>query len=452
MNRSLREMVARLTEGGLAPAARREALTLLACEPPGVDSLMLLHMIAGSTNPPRVEVPHGTGDRPRRRRWTVPAALTRDPGEGFDGLNILEEFDGALGVLLWQSFRDVQLWGATPPEKRGVLFKDTAHQRRRAAADELNASPKLDVWLTVLSAVTRYPTTVSPRASAVACIELARFATENSKYRAALTFAQCAAAALPSSPVAAYEVGLAAVRADRLERGETWFRRSVALARRTREWEPYGEALLQIGIIVLERGHARRARSSFLRALRCGRRNGLRHIRAGAQWGLFRAAMRYGPVAEAEAYAQKSIKLFGPSPASLTVELDLAMLRIREGRQDAALQLLTKIIARDSTAPEYLSLALSFIARLAAARRDTAEYRRAWTEAAALTSEIPTPNLRGRVVIELVRAAQAACDHTRVGQAARICLGAEGRCDPASIAVVTEMLALDERSSLRAPE
>jgi hypothetical protein len=66
------------------------------------------------------------------RRWCVPTAIMRGPGETVDGSGILAESSGDLGLLLWRTARDVMLWGGTPPNQRGNLFADGSGDARVA--------------------------------------------------------------------------------------------------------------------------------------------------------------------------------------------------------------------------------------------------------------------------------------------------------------------------------
>ena len=66
------------------------------------------------------------------RRWCVPPAVMRGPGETVDGNGILGEVPGDLGLLLWGTARDVALWGGSPPGERGNLFADGSGDGRLA--------------------------------------------------------------------------------------------------------------------------------------------------------------------------------------------------------------------------------------------------------------------------------------------------------------------------------
>ena len=47
--------------------------------------------------------------RKTRRRWCLPPAITRDPGEMLEAIHVLQEHQGTLALVLWTAVRDVTL-------------------------------------------------------------------------------------------------------------------------------------------------------------------------------------------------------------------------------------------------------------------------------------------------------------------------------------------------------
>ncbi|HEU0053745.1 MAG TPA: hypothetical protein VFQ39_11225, partial [Longimicrobium sp.] len=84
----------------------------------------------------------------RKRPFQVLPPITRGP-EALDGSLLLEEVPGDLGLLLWQSLRNVRLWAEAEPESRPRLFSAAAAARRRemlrAVAVEEALGPPLEV-------------------------------------------------------------------------------------------------------------------------------------------------------------------------------------------------------------------------------------------------------------------------------------------------------------------
>ena len=59
--------------------------------------------------------PHPETKRRSPRPWVVPPGLLLQD-EPYEGFYVLEETRSELGVLLWQSLRDVDLWSEARPE------------------------------------------------------------------------------------------------------------------------------------------------------------------------------------------------------------------------------------------------------------------------------------------------------------------------------------------------
>ncbi|HST57739.1 MAG TPA: hypothetical protein VLK84_03555, partial [Longimicrobium sp.] len=59
--------------------------------------------------------PHTRRIRRHSRPWIAPPGLLMQ-GEPFEGYHVLDESRDELGLLLWQSLRDVEVWAQTAPE------------------------------------------------------------------------------------------------------------------------------------------------------------------------------------------------------------------------------------------------------------------------------------------------------------------------------------------------
>lgn len=444
------QLVAGLTAPDLPTTAFHELLALLACAPPAFDPLPALHAVAGTVEPPRiggldeesVDSPAPGVRRRRRRRWAIPPAMLRETDEKFEGIAVLHENEGDFGVLLWQSFRDVSLWAQTPPEKRGQLFGRNAAPRRRESMSRLSLDRQLEVWLAVLAAVLEHPDRASPRCVAVACVEVSRYAARAEQHRTSLSFALAAAQVLPDHPVAALEVGTAAVRAHRLVTAEIWARRAVALARRQGDWRAYAEAMLDLGTLANLRGEVSRARTYYVKALKVGRRKGFTDVRAAAYFGLFRTAMEYGPLHRAERYAREVVRLLGrKKPESAPVYVDLAALMIAEGQLEEASRLMHGVLNRPSTPAPSRARALALLSRVAALTGDRAGFLRAYADTLGPLEHVADPISRGKIVLELVGSALLMKDRARARSVAALCQTHVGACDPRFTERIADALA-----------
>src|SRR2546423_14807715 len=85
------------------------------------------------------------------RRWCIPPALQHEPEELLEAAQILDEIPGPVGLLLWQSLRDVTLWAAMPVDRREGLFGTEAAHQRLSELLASGAEPALETSLTTLA-------------------------------------------------------------------------------------------------------------------------------------------------------------------------------------------------------------------------------------------------------------------------------------------------------------
>jgi len=173
---------------------------------------------------PRHHVPACPTQRRSSRRWALPAVVTRDFTEPFDGWRILSEVPGNLGLALWQAMRDAELW-AWATDREG-LFRPGATERRRQILEVADVPAGLTAALDVLTGLVAHPADVHPDLASMACSRVARWAEANGSLATALAFAQAAALARPERGRLAVEVGrrrsAATRRAGRPGCGERW--------------------------------------------------------------------------------------------------------------------------------------------------------------------------------------------------------------------------------------
>src|SRR5690554_1141486 len=92
------------------------------------------------------------------RQWHLLPPLTHG-GEPLEGGATLEEVPGPVGVVLWQSSRDVLLWAETRPEDRNGLFATRAGAEWRAALGRVDLDDDLVEPLSTLATVVEAPAT-----------------------------------------------------------------------------------------------------------------------------------------------------------------------------------------------------------------------------------------------------------------------------------------------------
>lgn len=383
--------------------------------------------------------------RPAQRRWCLPPAVTREPGETLEGMHVLDEFPAELALSLWTALRDVTLWAATPEERRAGLFSPGAEEKRREHAGATRADPSLDLALSTLSSVVSHSAQATPGVVSLVCMEVSRWARERGGMGTAVAFAQAAAQVAPDDPEPALAVGLLAHEWGRADRAETWLRLAVGLARRARDWERFGRAWLTLGEIYLESGRPQAAERYFTSAARVARRHGLRYLRAEALHGMMRVGMAAGELEEAERFAGMAQRAYGRGhPGAARLLHDWTHLMVRRGEYERAIPLLRRQLAAAADPATAMSCH-ALLAHAAAGVGDARTYERSWKEAWALRDRPRAAAAVPETLRHLGKAAAHAGDWLRVQQTVRALhdLRAEARAPLA--ADLAELSALVER-------
>lgn len=328
--------------------------------------------------------------RPRRtsRRWVVPPALLSSD-EPFPGFRMLDEIRTGLGVTLWQFMRDVDLWSNTPPEGRKRLFAHRAGRRRRdrLVGLEPGVPPRRPLESLCRALDARSNSRHSGAQVMRACQALSRWAGEQGMPRTALAFAQSGALATPDRAAPAYLVGLLSRRNAEYRRAETWFRRTLGLARRSEDWRYYGLACIGLGNLHRQRGDYPTARTWFIRALRTSRRKGLWDVRPMAMHDLFCVAANGGQSEEADEWAQRAFRAYGPQhPRLVALAGDVARYWLLQERYADALRVFRAVLPHMERVPEQRVVTAN-MARAAASMGDRLEFAALWQDTWRLVDE-----------------------------------------------------------------
>lgn len=292
--------------------------------------------------------------RRTRRRWRVPPAITHG-SEAFEGAGILEEIPGKLGLLLWQSVRDVTLWAGTPAEAREGLFTPGAERERRAALQTAAVDPALEPALARVAEILGRPNATTGELMARACHRVAEWADERDLTATAIAFVQAAALAAPLDADTACTLARLARRRAEHARAETWFRRAIALARQSGDWSAYSLAFLGLGNLYVLRGSFPVARRFYVRALRAARRHSL-HALAGMTFhDLFVLAVASGRPHEAERAAREAHREYGRDhPRLRALAHDVACFWMEQGHPARALSVFRALLPRVTRPAERL--------------------------------------------------------------------------------------------------
>lgn len=289
---------------------------------------------------------------PRRtspaRRWCIPPAMLRGPGETLEGIKILVEVPGELGVLLWRICRDVSLWADVEPESRGGLFAAESADVRlaRLAATEVPApiTAAVDTLSSMLTNADRADAEVMTNC----CLEVAAWARGERLVHTAVAFAQAGALASPEYGEAALHTGIAAAEAGEDTRATTWLRRALGLSRRGRDGVTYAAALVELAAISERAGDVHTAGDTYQRAYRAGRRvKGDATGRMRAAHGLFRLARQRGDESAAALFSVAAARAYRRNAAhGLPLLLDLARYWTDTGKMGRARVALRKLSVR----------------------------------------------------------------------------------------------------------
>lgn len=355
------------------------------------------------------------------RRWCIPPALLSEPDEQLEGVGLLEELRTPVGMVLWQSLRDVTLWAQVDAEEREGLFTPQAARTRLGGLLESGAEPALEVSLTTLAGLVGSPATANPEIVSLVCIQVSRWAEGRGAFATAMGFAQAAALVVPLDPGPALAAGALALRWSRLARAETWLRRAIGLARRGKHWESYAEAYVELGALYVRRGAGEMGERFYTQGLRAARRWGLTTIRGAAHHGLLLRAMESGDLEEAERHARGAMRAYGRGhPRLPELEHDEAYLWVRRESYARALTRLQRLLP-GRVEPVERSFTLAILAHAAAGMEETVLYEEYAMDAWTVIRRHPGEEGRhGRSLVELAYAAVLARDWYHVEEAVRV--------------------------------
>jgi tetratricopeptide (TPR) repeat protein len=357
---------------------------------------------------------------PRRRAYRPrlsPRPLLHTPGPPqFSGLQILEEDDGLPGLLLWESFRDAELW-ASADARQGLFVRST--RSRAPAVAELPHDPYAPIKpALMLLSLLRHQRDSDAPAVGDGCDNIARWAHELGRLGTAVEFGQVAS--LADRRNAIYAVRTARWLRMRAEyaRAWSWFDYGVVVARRENDWQAYCEAYAGIGNLHVQVGNYPRARIAHRRVLRAARRNHLPDMVASAYHNLFVVEMEVGNTERAEFYAQWALRSYPLSSPSLPrLARDLAWRWMVRGYFERALPLAQEALAH-FTAPADRTLLWSDIARAAAGAGRLEVFEDAWAQSRVLFSQYPMDPWAADILVNLAHAAATLGERSRAAWAA----------------------------------
>lgn len=348
--------------------------------------------------------------RPRKprsdRRQRVPPALTRG-SERVDGISILDEINGDLGLLLWRSARNVTLWAETPAEQRATLFPGDAAASRIADLARADVHPELRGPLSVLTELLACPGEVDLLRLVNACRRIAVWAEQRGELATALEFAQAAALAAPESASLAYAVGRLARRRAEYDRAESWYTRAVVQGRQSSDWRSYALAFSGMGNLHMQRGNYPAARRSHLRCLKVAERRGLLELVGDAYHDLFAIETEVRTGFEADALAAMAFRAYGlTSPKIYRLAYDVAYHWTLQGFFTGALQVAQALVPHIAE-PAMSALLQGVIARAAGGAGRKEDFDVAVWEANRLLNSGASSEMTARTLLGLAHGAMS---------------------------------------------
>ncbi|HET6228530.1 MAG TPA: tetratricopeptide repeat protein, partial [Longimicrobiaceae bacterium] len=350
------------------------------------------------------------------RRWRTPPAITHGT-EAFEGSGILDEIRGPLGLLLWQTLRDVTLWASFEPEEREGIFVAGADEARMAAVRGGEVDVQIEPPLMTVVRMVGNPHGARPETVSMACQHIAHWADGQGLTATAIAFAQAAALSIPFDAGAAYAVGRLARRRAEYARAETWFRRSIALARQSGDWTSYALAFSGLGNLYAQRGNYPAARRFHVRTLRAARRHSLRQIQGAALHDLFVIASNTGQE-DAERYARGAYDAYGHEHARLpALAQDIAWFWMERGHFEPALTVFQALLPHMHRFDERL-VVLSNVVRAAAGAGERRLFEETWDEVWDGLSRSDTQENAAQVLVEMAHGASMMGEPERAERAA----------------------------------
>jgi hypothetical protein len=373
------------------------------------------------------------------RRWRTPPPLTRG-SESLEGMEILREVGGEVGILLWQAYRNVMFWAAAEQGERGRLFSAEAGRKRQAELGEARIGEELAGPLAAIAEMLVAPDSTSGEAVAQACTGIARWAEEQGHLNTALAYTQAASVAAPRNARLSLAVGKLARRRGEAARAETWFRHTVMISRQIGDWESYSRAYIALGNMLIARGNLPAAGRMHIKALRAARRKGLQQIQGMALHDLFVIADEMGRDEQAEEYARQAFRAYGSGhPSLLGLAHDIAYFWMQRGYFSQALEVFQRI-EPSVTEPRVRLMLTANIARAAAGVGNRELFRKAWTQVYRMVKD---PELHGAVAnstLELALGAASLGEWDRAEQAGQEALDSAVRLGQSKVRFRAEAL------------
>jgi tetratricopeptide (TPR) repeat protein len=250
-----------------------------------------------------------------------PSFLSAPPlteSEGPEGVFILEEQQGVVGLALFGAYRDVMVWLRASEKRKPTLFPAASWKARRVQLSRLPGSLSIREALLSLIAITEGGGVGELDVVAKACVEIASWAESVPAPATRLSFTQAAALASPTSARLALDAGKQARDLADYARSETWIRRAIRIARRTRDWETYLWSYIALAILYMRLGNYPASHAVTERVLRASRHHRMKDMEGLAFHQFFILEAQSDHPKKAYEYARLALSSYGSTHPRLT--------------------------------------------------------------------------------------------------------------------------------------
>lgn len=317
--------------------------------------------------PEHLAIGHSRSYRP------IPAVLGAE-GE-WEGGAILREITSPVGLFLFGTIRDVMLWLLLPPNRRAATFSTSGGDTRRAQLAQINVPSELYEPLAILLSIWDEPACEAEVSAG--CLAIAEWARGSGALYSELAFRQAAALAHAEDVQLSLATARLARDLSQPQRAETWFRRTIKLARLKKEWESYIRAYLGLGTMYNRVGNGPAAKAVMERGLNAARRWRLHQLAGEAHHDLFHVWADLGNLRQAYEHASAARACYTQSPDHLfRLAADLGILSIKVGAPGRAIPLLQLAIPRIPDS-RITALLLAWLTRAAAESHNRRLYEEA---------------------------------------------------------------------------
>jgi len=320
-----------------------------------------------------------------------------------DGQPIPDEVSGDEALVLWKTFRAVQLWSQLEPRQRKEMHSPEAYRARVNHLAQVEGLREIAPAVESLSGL--FQKSLPATTVAARCRAIEDWAEAKGAPRTAVEFAQLAALAMPADAAAAARVGRRVRDLAEYARAESWYWAAIVRARKAGDWQAYVLSTLGLGITGILRGNYPAARRSLERGVRRARRQGLTTHEAMAWHEMTVLAIKTENLPQTVQYGRSALRLYGPDhPRVPWLAHDLAVFWMKRGYFDVALDIFLATPADLGSAADQLAHFAS-IARAAGATGSLEQFEGATQRLEALLLNSQTASRAATALVDAARGA-----------------------------------------------